>query len=456
METIENRRDSPEVVPAAPGRWPLLGHLPGLVAGRQRYMQSLRNIADVVHLRLGPRTAYVVNSPELLRRILVVESGSVERGRLFDKMRLFTGNGIGLSDGDFHLRQRRMVQPGFHRELFPRYVEIIRTAVQDATRSWRAGVDVTVDRQMQALSLDVMAMTMFSTHISDEDAATIRRCLPVLIRGALWRTLDPFDLLELLPTPGNGRRLAAAGAEFDRVLDGLIAAYRADDSTRRDLVAVLMSARNPDTSEPMPDEQLRSEIRSVLIGGSETVGHVLTGLFYEIGRDPQAQARIYAEIVEVLGNRPIEYADVPKLTYTARVVREALRLHTPLWMLTRRTTSPIEIADTVLPAGTDVLLSPYALHRDPLLYPDPLRFDPDRWLSEDIAKLPRGAYMPFLLGVHQCIGEHFALMELVVVAATVLAKWRMQPSGPAKVVCDVTVHLQGLQMALAPRETAGA
>lgn len=428
--------------PLAPGRWPVVGHIPPLVRRRHEFMQSLRTGGEVVEIHLGPRTAYVVNAPDLLHRILVTEARSVERGRMFDKLRQFVGNGIGTSDGEHHLRQRRLMQPAFHRERFSRYADLIRSEALDMVESWRPGECVAVDRQMQNLTLTAATRTLFSTHLSAKDTTVIRQSLPILIRGALWRTVLPLDVLELLPTPGN-RRFAAARVRLRQTLDSLIATYRADGVDHHDLLSTLLLAREAETGRPMTDSQVRDEAMSVLTAGSETPGHTLTNIFYELGRNPDVNARLCTELANVLGDRPIEFDDIAKLTYTSRIIKETLRLHTPLWLLMRRTKDPVQLGAYAIPAGADVLFSPNALHRDSRWYPNPLRFDPDRWLSDD---LPREAYLPFLIGPHRCIGEHFALMELTVVIATVVRGWRLRPYSESREVADLLVHLDTLLM----------
>jgi cytochrome P450 len=447
ISTAVTRRELP------PGRLPLVGHMLSLALRRRDFLQSMRSHGDVVEVRLGRRPAFIVNSPDLVRQLLVTKAESVERGRLFQETGRFVGSGIGISDGPFHRQQRRMMRPAFHPSNLRRYAELIRSLTDKTTESWRPGQALALDRHMMDLSLAAVTRSLFSTRLSDADAAVINTSLPILERGALWRTVLPIELLKNLPTQSN-RRFATARLDLRRVLDDVIAGYRADSTDHRDLLSVLLMARDPRTGTAMTDAQVHDEAMSILVAGAETTGLALNSVFYELAKNPVVEKRLHAELDNTLGDRPIEYDDIAKLSYTARVIKETLRLHTPVWLTIRRTTKPIELSGSrVLPVDVDLMFSPHTMHRDPNLYPEPLRFDPDRWLPDRMTDLPKSAFIPFLTGPHQCIGEHFALMELAVMIATIASRWRLQPQPGYRVreLAGLLVHFNKLPMIAADR-----
>jgi cytochrome P450 len=411
----------PPKAPTAPGRLPLLGHTIPFLRAPVATLQSLRGHGDVVLVHLGRRPVYVVNSPELLHRILVTEADMYAKGRVFDKARPFLGNGLATSDGAFHLRQRRLMLPAFHREHLRRHTEVMHTQAAAICAPWKAGRQIAVDQSMYELACSVTTRALFDCAPHGAVMSAIQQWLPVFLKGAMRRAISPIDLWEKLPTPGN-RRFQQASTGLKMIIDDVIAAYRTDPAGRTGLLPMLADARDEDTGEVMSHSQLRDELMTILIGGTETVGTTLSWLFYEIALHPGIEARLHHEIDTALGDRPIAFDDVPSLTYTRRLLQETLRLHSPVWLTMRRATVPVELAGMRLPAGSELLFSPATLHRDPMLYRDPHRFDPDRWQSAPV----RDTYLPFGAGRHKCIGDYFGLTEMVVSVATIGAAWRLR------------------------------
>lgn len=345
----------PRTAPTAPGRIPVLGHALRLAhPNRLGYVQALRGHGPVVKIFIGPREVYVLNSPEALQQMLLTQAGTFTKGMLFDRTRPFFGNGIMSSNGVFHRRQRRMVQPAFHKQRIAEYFERMSALASEHIEAWAPDTVFMADRRMRETATYLISHTLFSSQAAERMTAVVETALPVITTGVAWRTLAPVGLLYRAPLPAN-RRFDAQCA------------------------------------------QLR-----------ET-------------------ARLRAEADEVLGGRPITYSDLQRLRHTSAFINEVLRAYHPTWLLMRRTTSPLVIDGVAIPAQAEILYSPATLHRDPLLYPEPEHFDPDRWLDGRTNALPRCAYIPFSAGNRQCIGDSFAIAELHIVLTTLLRRWLIEP-----------------------------
>ncbi|MFI2609110.1 cytochrome P450 [Kitasatospora sp. NPDC018619] len=441
----------PPTPPVAPGRLPLIGH--GLELWRRplEFLGSLTAYDPIVAAHLGPKPSYVLTSPDLVHRVLVSDAASFAKGRSFDKLRPFLGNGLATSEGAFHLRQRRLVQPAFHHRRITHYVETMARLAAERAASWRPGEVVDVTRQMLELSLAVVTSTLFSTSLDAATAAEIRRALPVVLRGMYTRVLDPTNLGHRLPTPGN-RRLAAADARLRGVIDRLIRAGRADAAADRpDLLSMLLNARDADSGEAMTDRQLHDELITLLVAGTETAAGGLAWLFHELGRNPAVDRRLHRELHDH-GALPLTPERLARLDYTRRVVDEALRVRNPGGITLRRAVTDVELGGYRFRRGTEFIFSALVLHRNPRYFPDPLRFDPDRWLP-DRPPGPRGAFLPFGAGHHLCVGEAFARTEMATVVATVAGRWRLVPVPGVRVrgVMTSTNHPENLLMTVEPR-----
>ncbi|HEX4226056.1 MAG TPA: cytochrome P450 [Pseudonocardiaceae bacterium] len=434
----------------APWRWPLLGHTPSLLRQRFSFTSGLRERGDLVKIYLGPMPAYVVTTPELVHEVLVTQAGKFEQGILFDRFRPHLGNGVAMSNGAFHLRQRRLLQPAFHRERIGHYASTMVDVAQATAHEWRAGQVVEVYQAMQQLAVTVLGRTLFATKLGEAAIAEAQRSVPILVKQVMVRALSP-GFLAALPIPGN-RAFDAATARFRTVVTEVIAAARAEGTDNGDLLSMLLQAKDADTGESMSEAQVYDEVITILTGGTDTVGLALGWFFHEIGRHPELEQRFHAEVDDVLGGSNATVDDLPKLTYTRQIVNEVLRLY-PIWLLIRRTNAEVDLGGHRVPAGTEVVYSPHALHHDPRNFPDPDRFDPDRWSPERIGEIPKGAYVPFGAGARQCIGNAFAQTEIALTAATIAARWRLVPvpDQPVRIKVTGAAYPSRLPMTAQPR-----
>jgi pentalenene oxygenase len=391
------------------------------------FLASLRSTyGPLVEITLQPGTrTVIVQDPALVRTLLKGLGPSLDKGRFFEKMGHLLGDCVVTASGQDHVRKRRQLQPAFARGEIARYTDIMRDEVTAAVDSWTPGQTLDVREAMVKLSLDMLAKTVFSGSLDDSSFRRLRRDLTVVMNGVGVRIMLP-DWAEKLPLPFNrrfDRARDAVRATIQRAVDDL----QASGHDTGDMLSLLLRAKDEQTGHPLTGQQICSEILTLAVAGTETTASVLSWTLYELARHRDAEARVLAELEDVLGDRPVTFEDVTRLPFLRRVIDEILRLHHPGWLVTRRTVTETRLGEWTLPAGTELAYCQHALHRDPALFPDPLLFDPDRWLDSE-ERPPSGAFLPFGEGKHKCIGEHFARTELITAVATILRRVRLAPS----------------------------
>lgn len=409
-------------VPEAPGRLPVLGHLVALARNPFRFLESLRTVGDIVRVDLGNWPVYMLTTSTLVREALVTRSSSLARGRIYDRARILFGNGLATSEGSFHRQRRRLVQPAFHQHRIARYADAMRHHTDELIASWEPGQQVAIDRVMRELTLRIVADALFSVDVDSTNIAEVQHHVPTIMSGIAARMLTP-RCLDHWPIPSN-MRFDAASARLREVVMELIDSRRQSNREREDLLSILLAARDTDSDEAMSDAQVCDEVISLLIAGTETPATTLAWTFHALAVHPEVEHRLHTEVDAVGGDLLVDVGGIGKLEYTGRVLNEVLRLH-PVLMFTRRAMSESQIGGRCIPPGTEIAYSPYALHRDPQVYPQPIRFDPDRWLPRRTADLPPRTFNPFGVGQHKCIGDSFAWTEMNIVVATIARHWRL-------------------------------
>jgi cytochrome P450 len=404
--------------PAAPGKLPLLGHALALWRDPLRFVLSLPPLGGVVRVNLGTWPVYFLTTPGLVHEILVTQGRHMDRGRSFEKLRPVFGNGLMTATGDFQRRQRHLIQPLFHRAQVAGYVDTMRRHAAATADSWRPGQVIAVDRAMYKLTITTVVEVMFSSELAPNAISEVQRSLPAIATGTVLRALSP-RAFDRLPLPFN-REYEAASQRLQRVLDQLIAAGHASAAGRHDLLSLLLSAG-------MSDQQVRDELVTLLILGTETTATTLSWAFHELAGHPEIEQELRAELNTALAGRAISAADIPGLSYTSQFLTEVARRHAMLVSM-RRALIPLTLGDYHIPAGTELAYSPLMLHHDPARYHDPQVLDPLRWRPERSAHLTGQDFIPFGDGNRKCLGEHFAWTMLVVALATILARWRLHPA----------------------------
>lgn len=432
---------------------------------RERRSESLhfllrmhREYGDVAQWRMGPvnRVLSLVN-PDHVKHVLVEHVGRYTKGVGAQRLSAMLGNGLLTSEGDFWKRQRRLAQPAFHRE---RLVPLVRVMEEEGRRMlerWRARPDpsapLNLADEMARTTLSIASRALFSTQVIGE-ADRVLPALTVAQQEVNGRVLALFPLPLALPTPGN-RAFLRARQTLDAVVFDIIARRRRGETTAQDLLAMLMEARDADTGESMTDAQLRDELMTLFIAGYETTANALSWTWTLLARHPDVEERARAEVAQVLGDRVPEAEDIPKLRYLSQVIEESMRLHPPAWVMVRQALEEDVVGGFHVPANPRlvVAISPWVIHRQPSLWPEPERFDPDRFTPERSAGRPRMAYLPFGAGQRHCIGNHFAMMEMVLLLAQVLRCYRLRTVPGWKVEEEPLVALRprgGVPMHLDP------
>ncbi len=427
----------------------------------RRPLEFLTNVArtygDLASYRMGGEQLYVVNHPQWIKDILVTHHRNFTKSRGLERTKKLLGNGLLTSEKAFHLRQRRLMQPAFHRERIAAYGRTMVDYADQMRRSWRDGATVDVATEMMRLTLSIAGKTLFDVDV-EAQAADVGRALTTVMES-FWMTMMPFaETMEKLPV-GPMARAKRARRQLDALIYGMIADRRANRTDRGDLLSMLLLAQDEDDGSVMTDTQVRDEAMTIFLAGHETTANALTWTWYLLSQSRDDEAKLHAEVDSALQGRLPTVADLPALPFVERVVTEAMRLYPPAWIIGRRAIDPYEIGGYVAPARSIFLMSQWVTHRDARFFPEPDRFRPDRWTPEFKAALPKFAYFPFGGGPRQCIGESFAWMELALVVATIAQRWRLQlvpghPVAPQPVVTLRTKH--GMKMTLGARKREGA
>ncbi len=381
----------------------------------------------MAHYRLGLSHIVFINEPAFIHEILINQPQHFIKERTQRRMKILLGEGLITSDGEVHRRQRRIAAPAFHRQRIQAYGAIMVDRAAHMRAQWQPGQPIDIASQMMQLALQVVARTLFNTDVTG-DVLQINDEVNVIMQ--LYNFLIALPRAEAYlhwPIPGLVR-FRRARSRLDKVVQRMIADHRADGVDRGDLLSMLLASRDEESDHSgMTDEQLRDEVLTIFLAGYETVANALTWTWYLLAQNPQAEACLHAEIDAVLdGGRLPTLEDLPRLRYTEMVFAESMRLYPPAWAMGRQSTDDVELGPYRFPAGTYFFFSQYIIQRSAEYFPDPLRFDPERFLPEQKAKRPRFAYFPFGAGNRQCIGEAFAWMEGVLMVATIAQKWRLQ------------------------------
>ena len=420
-------------------------------------MAARRDHGDVVRLRLGRITAHLVSHPQGIRHVLQTRHlHYTKRTRGIARLREILGDGLLTNDGEFWLRQRRTMQPAFHRERIQGFGALMARAVSCMLDDWerRSGsgpLQLDVAREMMALTLRIVAEALFGADV-EPVAGDVDQALGTALHVTNDRVKQPFDLPSWLPTPGN-RRFRSAMAVLDGVVEAMIRQRRRGEA-RDDLLSMLMQARDPETGQGMSDRQLRDEVMGVFLAGHETTANALTWTLYLLSQHPDAEAELHAELARVLGGRVPTHEDARQLPYAAMVIQESMRLFPPAWLFGRSPAADEEIEGFGIPKGSLVFLSPYVTHRHPELWPEPERVSPRRFAPEQAATLDRFAYFPFGGGPRLCIGAPFAKLEMLIVLASVVQRFQLRLAQGAVVEPEPLVTLRprhGMPMLVEPR-----
>jgi cytochrome P450 len=409
--------------PGPPGRF-FTGHLAQFRGDRLEFLtRCAREYGDIVAIRLGPRRVILLSHPDAIESVLVTQSKHFIKHFALRLNPLVFGNGLLTSEGDFWLRQRRLIQPAFQRDQIATFAPVMVAYTERLLAGWQAGKTCDIVPEMMRLTLQIAAKTLFDAEVAEE-ANEVGDALNMLHENFVQRFQSLLALPVWVPTPAH-RRLRRAIARLDDILYLLIRQRRVDgDRPRGDLLSLLLHARDEVDRTQMTDKQLRDEAMTLFLAGHETTALALSWAWALLAQNPDAEARLAAEVAEVLAGRTATADDLPRLRYTENVALEAMRLYSPAFVIGREAIVDCEVAGYRVPRGTTVLMSQWVVHRDPRFFDRPGEFRPERWSAPEIHRLPKYAYFPFGGGPRLCIGNGFAMQELVLVLATITQHFR--------------------------------
>jgi cytochrome P450 len=395
--------------------------------GPDYLQQMIREHGDITFFQFGGQNAYIVNDPEVIKDVLVTSQSKFTKSRMLKRAKVLLGEGLLTSEGQFHLRQRRLAQPAFHRDRLRGYGQSMIDFASRARARWKDGETLDVSTEMMRLTLAIVAKTLFNADV-DHEAADIGDSLGAVLE--IFNTvLLPFsEYLEKLPLPSI-KRFGRARDRLDQTIYRIIAERRKSSEDHGDLLSMLLMAQDEDGTGGMTDTQVRDEALTIFLAGHETTAVALTWTLYLLSQNPQVEARLHSELDSVLKGRTPTVDDLPALKYVEQVFAEGMRLYPPAWAVGRMTAEPYTMPAPhrwELEPGTIVIMSPYVTQRDARYFPDPERFDPDRWLPEASEARPKFSFFPFGGGARVCIGERFAWMEGTLLLAMIAQQWKLK------------------------------
>jgi cytochrome P450 len=377
---------------------------------------------DIAHYKIGHHHIVFLNHPEYIREVLVVQNDNFIKERTVQRSKMLLGEGMITAEGAAHRAQRQTAQPAFHRQRIVEYGGVIVEEALRVRNSWGAG-ERDIAQDMMHLTLNVVSRTLFATDLREEVfelAAAINRIMGlynflVMLPAAEW-------LVHLRP-PGLAAFVRARN-RIDAVVYRMLDAHRKAEVDRGSLLDMMLAASPGNDEESR--RSLRDQVITIFLAGYETVANALSWTWYLLSQNPECEAKFHAEIDSLPGGRLPTFEEMPRLRYTESVLAESLRLYPPAWAMGRYALNDFELGKFFLPARTTVLISQFITHRDARYFPDPLRFDPERFSAEGKARRGKFSYFPFGAGARQCIGESFAWMEGVLILATLGQKWKMR------------------------------
>lgn len=430
----------------------------GFIAFRRNpinFIQGMaRDYGDISYFRMGPQDVFFLNHPDYIKDVLVTHQQNFTKGRALQRSKRLLGEGLLTSEGEFHRRQRRLAQPAFHRQRIASYAAVMTEYATRMSNNWRDGETLDISREMMRLTLGIVGQTLFDADVEAE-ADEIREALTTIVKLFNAMLLPFSELLEKLPLPQK-RRFERAKERLDTTIYRMIEERRRSGENQGDLLSMLLHARDEEgDGRGMTDQQVRDEALTIFLAGHETTANAMTWTWYLLSENPDVEKKLHAEIDSVLADgRPPTFEDVAQLRYTEMVLAESMRLYPPAWAIGRLSINEHEIGGYVMPPRSLVLVSPYVMHHDARYYPDPERFDPERWTPEAREERPQFSYFPFGGGARRCIGEGFAWMEGILLIATLAQHWRLRHVPDHRVALQPAITLRpkhGMLMTLEKR-----
>ena len=411
-------------LPPGPRGLPIVGSLFDYFRDMLGFLlRTARTYGDIAFFKLGSRKVYLLSHPDFIKDVLVTNHMKFHKSRALERSKIVLGEGLLTSEGETHLRERRIIQPVFHHRRIKAYADVMTDFASRIGENWENGDVVDIHREMMRLTLAIVARTLFGAEIRS-GADDIGKSLTTLV-NQFPRMLFPLsEYLDKIPLPST-RRFFNALETLDNTVYQLIDLRRKSRVHGDDLLSMLLSAQDEEGGDGLTDLQVRDEVMTLFLAGQESTANSLVWAWYLISQHPHVEEKLHDELDSVLGQRLPEVDDLKKLVFTRMVFSESLRLYPPAWTVVRRAIEDYQVDGYVVPSGADIYMSQYVVHHDPRFFPDPFTFDPERWNHDQASSLPQFAYFPFGGGPRLCIGESFAWMEGIMLIAAIASKWKM-------------------------------
>jgi len=417
-------------VPPVWSTWHPLGHLPKFLDDPvELFTEAHRLHGPVASMRLATNTVLTINDPGAARALLLEHQRNfVKRTPGYTVLRRLLGDGLVTAMGDDWKRKRRIANPAFHRRCLAGFVDTMNASTED----WLARIDaelpegpIDLHPEMVKLTLTIAGITLFHVDLT-EDSDEVSQAVRTALDAFNSLVASSLPLLAWLPTPTN-RRMNEAVARLDKVVQGIIEGRRRTPSEHTDLLAMLMGLEDTETGSRLNDKELRDEVVTTLLAGHETTANGLAWALWLLAGHPEVADAVAAEVRAHTPEGALGLSEIGELPLLQATIRETLRLYPPVWLMARRSVESCELGGFSVPADTVVFFSPWLLHRDPSVWPDPERFDPSRFTDADTVKArPAGSYMPFSAGSRKCIGDRFAEAEMAVVLGQLLRRFELR------------------------------
>ena len=420
---------------AGPKGLPLSGNI---LAFRRDTLQFIRDAAkeygDVAHFRFGPkRHIYMLNNPDQIKEVLVTKQAHFRKAKGLQVARAVVGDGILTSEGKKHMRQRRLMQPAFHRDRIAGYGDVMVRQGVELMSEWKDGEVLDIHHDMMKVTLAIITETMFGKTVK-EGSDKIAHAIDVGLKYVSSKATSFIDIPLSVPTRSN-REFIESSEVLDKTIYALIEERRkSGESGHTDLLAMLLAARDEDDGQGMTDEQVRDEVMTIFVAGHETTANTMSWIFYLLATHPDAEQKLHDELKAVLDGRLPTVEDLPKLSYANLIVQETLRLYPAAWVINREVVEEVEIGGHTYEPGDTLMMSQYVMQRMEKYYDDPDAFRPERFEGDLLKRIPAYAYFPFGGGPRVCIGNNFALMEAALLLATIAQQYKLRLAEPEKQV----------------------
>jgi len=415
--------------------------LNGLRGNFAPWFEAVTQYPQGLEARILGRRFILLNEPEGIEELFVKNHKYYHRRSMTTPLKVIMGESVLTIGGEAHLRQRRLIQPAFHKSRIDAYGDTMVALGEKFSARWRDGATLDVHAEMMAVTAAVITQTMFSSSI-EKDVRDVKQAIDALLTHTT-RYLIPglSNVLDRVPLKST-RLIKESLAQLDTIVYRFIDEHRASEEEMGDLLSMLMAARYDDGSA-MTDLQLRNESMTLFLAGHETTATALSWTLYLLSQHPEMAEKLRAEVDSVLeGGRAPKVDDLPRLDYTRRVLTESMRIYPPVPGTDRQAIASNEVLGMTINKGDLIVVSPLTTHHDPRWYPEPERCDPDRWLPERADSLPKFAYLPFGGGGRRCIGERFAWMEGVLLLAAFARDWSFELAPDARIQPKMNVILR--------------